>query len=52
MGCGYLCFHLLYTFDGWVPILDFIYKVFYYFANHELVKKALPNEKLINTMQM
>ncbi len=24
LGCVYLCSHLPYTFDGWVPILDFL----------------------------
>jgi hypothetical protein len=35
LGCVYLCFHLPCTFDGWIPSLIFIYKVFLF---QELIK--------------
>jgi len=29
LGCVYLCSHLPCTFDGWVPILDFLFTGFF-----------------------
>jgi len=30
VSCVYLCFHLPCTFDGWVPILDFYFRGFFF----------------------
>jgi len=40
-GCVYLCSHLLYTFDGWVPILDFYLQGFLSFNNIMAYNKVL-----------